>query len=86
LRDDMVLDYVDTAAYLQATPRQIVRWIDEGRLGCILLHARARRVLGRHVREFIAAAEERTPSPAPIAGPKIRPRSAAKNRRRGVSD
>jgi excisionase family DNA binding protein len=75
LRDDLTLTYVEAAAYLRATPRQVRRWVSEGRLGCRRLNQRKTLILGRHIREFLEAGEERTADPHVATRPRKRARS-----------
>src|SRR4051794_331067 len=42
----MVLTFDGAAAYMAATPRQIQRWVNEGKLPAIKLPGRGRRILG----------------------------------------
>jgi hypothetical protein len=78
LRDDMVLNYADAAAYLRITPEQVERWVNLGCLGSKKLNERCVRILGRQLREFIEAAEERALDPdARLRGrPKVMTRHA----------
>lgn len=44
--------YEEIAAFARATPRQVRRWVEEGRLGYVQ-YPQGRRVLGRHFLDFI---------------------------------
>lgn len=78
LRDDMVLNYADAAAYLRASPEQVERWVNLGWITSIKLNERATRVTGEQLREFIETRPRREAEPAPAkrGRPKIRTRHA----------
>lgn len=53
---DAVFTYDEAAEVLKVTPRQVRRWVAERKIGYSQL-PRGRRLLGRHITEFISSRE-----------------------------
>ena len=58
LEDDKLYATEETAVFLAATPRQVVRLRQSGKLGCVRLSGAAVRHRGSQIRAFIEAATE----------------------------